>query len=146
MNEKVERQLGTYKPLELTNEEGVTDSFNIKPLSMKDMVKLMQAVQKSGPIQNKEGLSEEELLEKFDPTMFEDFNDIIMITLKKSLPDVSEDRLELFASQHFMELMTKILDINMKFMDTDRNKTKIEEMRERVKNAKSAKAEDTGTE
>lgn len=104
--EKFRRHLGGGTHIKLKLEDGTEDDFILKPLGIDDAPKLLAVYRKL------QGAKEDNFFEKFDEETTKKIIELIVLTLRKSYPDISEELLKDFAVNNFFELMNTIFEIN----------------------------------
>lgn len=125
----IERHMGKPKIYEFKDENGVVDKFEFRPLGFEylaDFMAMMKNISK-----NKPGDSG---LENFNDETSERIRKLIMGMLKKSMPEVSEDKLSVFAMSNFSRLFEILMELN------DFGASKDVELRKRIEHIKELRA------
>ena len=134
--QQIDAHLG--KPIEIEIEDnGIKTKLELKGLGIEHFPKVIRSQDIMGKIYSKEqsfaNLTDEQL---------KDITGLIMATLKESMPDSDEKKLEKLAMNHFLELWTSIAMLNSLGME----KVSPSVMKKLEKVSDGLKKEDTGKE
>lgn len=121
--DKFDRHVGNGQAITIDE-----DTFVIKPLGvshMKDFFKLMRKFDGAK--------KEEDFLRNLDDETSDTISRIIMATLKKSYPEIAQEKLEEFGMKNFGVILPAIFEVNM---GTEENPAvkKVKQMTENVQN------------
>ena len=87
-------------------QDGVEEFIYLKPLPVKYLPKLFKVAAKFN------GAKEEDVMSKLDEDTMTDLTEIVFQAVKKSLPDDKDEVVDSFVSQHFMELIGAVFEVN----------------------------------
>ena len=106
-----DRHIAKPKRVTIENVDGDKDVFVLQPLPYKFLADLFSMFTKFSGLDEK--MSNEDLMKRFDKETVSGMTELIMATLKRSYPDVPEDKLGSFCSAHFMDLFQAVVEVNM---------------------------------
>ena len=119
---KLSRHLAKPVELKITNAQGETDIFYIKPLPfeyMPEYYEFLQVITKFKNTVSNEGETNEpseekaiELLNLLDKKDLEKIRFIIRKTLEISLPEEKQEEREEFAFRYMFQIMNKVMEVN----------------------------------
>lgn len=89
-------------------QDGVEDFIYLKPLPVKCLPKLFKVAARFN------GTKEEDVLVKMDEETMTDLTELVHQAVKKSLPSDTDEVVDSFVSQHFMELIGAVFETNFK--------------------------------
>jgi hypothetical protein len=103
----VERHYGKGKIYEFTNEDGVVDKIEFKPLGaeyLADLFAVIKAIKKS--------TTSEDVINTLDDVTLPRLQRLIGATVKNAMPDIPDDKRSQFIMQNFPEMMTVVFELN----------------------------------
>ncbi len=106
--EKFDRHIAKEAILELNDGDKV-DKFVLKPLPLKELPSLFKIFRAFSKI--KPG-NEAEFFDNLNEEVSNTMMKLALNTVKRSYPDMPDEKLESFVSNNFMPILTKIFEIN----------------------------------
>lgn len=103
-----DKYIGKPGNLELVDENGTIDTFQLEQLGIEhlgDLMTVQEALAKFAK-------DPENVSQYFTSEITSKMNSIVMVTLKTSFPDISEEKLEKFAKNNFVQILSAIFRIN----------------------------------
>ena len=93
------------------NRDGTEGIIEIRPLAGKHLPKLYAVV---GKLREAKGSNAEVSLAALDENTMETLVQLCTVTIKRSFPSESDDKIDEFVSSHFLKLMTAIMSVNFR--------------------------------